>query len=84
LTAYIEQTKRPVYMHQDLYDAHLVKVLNFLIEEDLKFTKTLFAVLSAQEKLNEKDKHRISIFQKELSKVNNRGRLKAILSKILQ
>jgi hypothetical protein len=50
----------------------------------LKFAKTLFAVLSAQEKLNEKDKHRISIFQKELSKVNNRGRLKAILSKILQ
>jgi hypothetical protein len=84
LSAYIEQNKRPVYMHQDLYDGHLVKVLNFLIKEDFKFTKTLFAVLSTQENLNEKDKHRISIFQKELSKVNNKGRFKAILNKLLQ
>jgi hypothetical protein len=67
-----------------LYDGHLVKVLNFLIKEDFKFTKTLFAVLSTQENLNEKDKHRISIFQKELSKVNNKGRFKAILNKLLQ
>jgi hypothetical protein len=68
LISYINQTSRPVYMHQELHDAHLIKVLDFLQTQDLEFSKALFSALCAQDNLSEKDKHRISIFRSELKK----------------
>tara|TARA_R110001606_G_scaffold202811_2_gene350943 strand:+ start:522 stop:1610 length:1089 start_codon:yes stop_codon:yes gene_type:complete len=84
LIAYIDKTKRSVYMHQELYDEHLIKVVNFLTEEDFKFTKKLFLLISSQDNLTEKDKHKLSIFKKELSHAQNRNPFRSFLSKLLR
>jgi hypothetical protein len=83
LTSYINQTSRPVYMHQELHDGHLIKVLNFLIRRDLEFSQTLFSVLCSQHNLGEKDRERISIFRTELKKHSKSKRLlRHLLSKL--
>jgi hypothetical protein len=75
LAAYINQTTRPAYMHQELHDTHLVKVLNFLLDQDLEFSQSLFSVLCSQENLTSKDEARISIFRSELKSHSKSKRL---------
>lgn len=68
LNDYISLKSRPTYMHQELNDSHLIKIVTFLCENDLVFVKKLLNSLNEKEILTERDKQRLEIFNSELKK----------------
>jgi hypothetical protein len=73
LIEYINLTSRPAYMHQELYDSHLIKIVRFLCNDDLAFCNRLYRSLISKPGISEIDIQRLKIFHLEMSNHQNKS-----------